>query len=127
MKIRRGDLVQVIQGEDTRRLTKRSPQGTVVTPRKVLQIVDGGKKLVVEGVNRVYKHVRRGHPKSQQGGRLSVEMPIDISNVLLFCNSCQKGVRVGYQLNADGSKIRICKKCKANLGEVTQAREQSSN
>lgn len=108
MKIKRGDMVQVVVGDDAGG-----------QPRKVLQVLDEGRKVVVEGVNRVYKHVRRGHPKSPQGGRLSREMPIDISNVLLYCNSCNRGVRVGYEYQADGSKRRRCKKCRGDLGAVS--------
>jgi large subunit ribosomal protein L24 len=108
MKIKRGDMVEVIIGDDA--------SGTA---RKVLQVVDDGRKVVVEGVNRVYKHVRRGHPKSPQGGRLSREMPIDISNVLLYCSSCGRGVRVGFRYKPDGSKSRHCKKCQADLGPVS--------
>ena len=108
MKIKRGDMVQVMAGDDA---------GD--SPRKVLQVVDGGKKVVVEGVNRVYKHVKRGHPKSPQGGRLSREMPIDISNVLLYCSSCRRGVRVGFKYQADGSKVLHCRKCQAELGVVS--------
>jgi len=111
MKIKRGDMVVVTIGDDAGQ-----------TPRKVLQMVKGGKKLIVEGVNRVYKHVRRGHPKSPQGGRLSREMPIDISNVALYCEKCARGVRVGYKYNQDGSKIRQCKRCEANLGVVSPPR-----
>ena len=111
MKIKRGDMVQVMVGDDA---------GS--SPRKVLQVLDEGRKVVVEGVNRVYKHVRRGHPKSPQGGRLSREMPIDISNVLLYCNSCARGVRVGFQYRPDGSKVRCCRKCQADLGIVSPAR-----
>ncbi len=108
MKIRRGDMVQVIAGDDA---------GT--TARKVLAVVAGGKKVLVEGANRVYKHVKRGHPRSPQGGRLSKEMPIDISNVLLYCDSCGRGVRVGYRYTKDGSKERCCKICEAGLGSVS--------
>ena len=108
MKIKRGDMVQVMIGDD---------KGE--SPKKVLQVLDEGRKVVVEGVNRVYKHVRRGHPKSPQGGRLSREMPIDISNVLLYCNACGRGVRVGYEYKPDGSKYRRCRKCKADLGTVS--------
>ncbi|HLJ12241.1 MAG TPA: 50S ribosomal protein L24 [Planctomycetaceae bacterium] len=108
MKIKRGDMVQIIAGDDAGG-----------APKKVLQVIDSGRKVVVEGVNRVYKHVRRGHPKSPQGGRLSREMPIDISNVLLYCNTCGRGVRVGFQYKADGSKTRRCKKCQAELGVVS--------
>jgi len=117
MKIRRGDNVQVMSGDDA------GP-----TARKVLQIIPGGRKIVVEGVNRVYKHVRRGHPRSPQGGRLSKEMPIDISNVLLYCESCGRGVRVGFRYEADGSKVRQCKICENSLGVVAppKARYASS-
>jgi large subunit ribosomal protein L24 len=108
MKIKRGDMVEVIAGDDADRV-----------PRKVLQVLDDGTKVLVEGVNRVYKHVKRGHPKSPQGGRLSLEMPIDISNVLLYCNTCGRGVRVGFKYKADGSKIRHCRKCQAELGIVS--------
>jgi large subunit ribosomal protein L24 len=111
MKIKRGDMVVVTVGDDAGK-----------TARKVLEIIDGGKKILVEGVNRVYKHVRRGHPKSPQGGRLSREMPIDISNVALFCDKCGRGVRVGFKYNADGSKIRQCKRCQASLGVVSPPR-----
>lgn len=110
MRIKRNDMVQVTTGADARPVA-----------RKVLQVVDGGKKVVVEGVNRVYKHVKRGHPKSPQGGRLSREMPIDISNVLLFCDKCGRGVRIGMRFNADGSKVRYCKRCSAALGTVSPA------
>jgi large subunit ribosomal protein L24 len=108
MKIKRGDMVQVIAGDDA---------GD--SPRKVLQVVGGGAKVVVEGVNRVYKHVKRGHPKSPQGGRLSREMPIDISNVLLYCDACGRGVRVGFRYNPEGAKIRHCRRCQAALGTVS--------
>ncbi len=63
MRIRKGDMVVVLTGDDAS-----------ATPRKVLLVVQSGDKVVVEGVNRVFKHVRRGHPKSQQGGRLSREI-----------------------------------------------------
>lgn len=106
MRIRSGDVVVVIAGDDASE-----------APRRVLQVVDGGRKLIVEGVNRVYKHVRRGHPKSPQGGRLELELPIDASNCLLYCSSCNKGVRVGYRYDTDGRKERYCKKCGSRIGE----------
>lgn len=89
------------------------------TPHRVIQVLDQGRKLVVEGVNRVYKHVRRGHPKSPQGGRLNLEMPIDSSNVLLYCDSCHRGVRVGYRFATDGAKERFCRKCGTTISTVS--------
>ena len=100
MRIKKGDLVEVTTGADARK-----------QPRKVLEIVQDGQKVIVEGVNRVYKHVKRGHPKAPQGGRLSLEMPIAISNVMLYCDQCKKGVRVGVQYDAQGAKSRVCRKC----------------
>ena len=110
MKIKRGDLVQVISGDEADR-----------TPRKVLQVLNDGKQVLVEGVNRVYKHVKRGHPKSPQGGRLSREMPIDVSNVMVYCSDCNRGVRVGYKYEADGGKVRVCKRCSKVLGTISKA------
>lgn len=100
MRIKKGDLVEVTTGADARK-----------QPRKVLEIVDDGQKVIVEGVNRVYKHVKRGHPKAPQGGRLSLEMPIAISNVMLYCDTCAKGVRVSAKYDTDGTKKRVCRKC----------------
>jgi large subunit ribosomal protein L24 len=84
----------------------------------VLRIDRAVGKLVVENVNRVYKHV----PKSQRnpkGGRLSKEMPVSLSNVLLVCEACHKASRLGARFLADGSKERYCKKCGAGNGQVS--------
>ncbi len=113
MRIRRGDSVQVIAGDDA------SP-----TPRKVIQVVNGGQRLLIEGVNRVFKHVRRGHPKSPQGGRLQLEMAIDSSNVMLYCDACSRGVRAGYRYTDDGSKERHCRVCGHSLGTVSPPKSQ---
>ena len=50
------------------------------------------KKILVEGINRVYKHLKPNR-RNAQGGRLSKEMPIAVSNVMLVCTSCRRGVR----------------------------------
>lgn len=111
MRIRQGDMVVVITGDDASD-----------TPRKVIEVLDGGEKLLVEGVNRVYRHVKRGHPKSPQGGRLSMEKPINGSNALYHCSSCNKGVRIGYRYTAEGRKERYCKKCQASAGVISPPR-----
>ncbi len=107
MKIREGDLVGVISGED------KSP-----APRRVVQVVDGGRKVRVEGVHQVKKHVRRGHPKSPQGGQLEIDLPIDSSNVLFYCGHCARGVRLGVRYTEEGAKVRCCKKCDAEVGTI---------
>ena len=104
MRILKGDMVVVCTGDDSGKVA-----------RKVLRLEEGGVKVVVENVNRVYRHVKKGHPKSPQGGRLSVEMPIDASNVLVYCPKCDKGVRVGSRVDAEGKKFRACRKCGAAL------------
>ena len=109
MHVKKDDLVVVIAGDDAD--PKRA--------RKVLRVVTKTNKVVVEGVNRVYKHVRaRADRRNPQGGRLSKEMPIAVSNVLLFCPTCGFGVRTKKKANAAGQKERHCVKCDAGLGVV---------
>jgi large subunit ribosomal protein L24 len=111
MKIKRGDMIVVISGDQSSR-----------TPHRVTQVLGGGKQLLVEGINRAFKHVKRGHPKSPQGGRLQLETPIDTSKVMFYCGSCNRGVRVGYRLQAGGAKERFCKSCGVALGGVGRAK-----
>jgi large subunit ribosomal protein L24 len=106
MHIKTNDTVEVIAGDD------KGERG------KVLTIDRREGRLIVEGVNRVYKHVRKSQ-KNPQGGRLSKEMPVRISNVLLLCNRCGKGVRTGARFAKDGSKERYCKKCGTALGTIS--------
>jgi len=115
LHVQRGDMVEVITGDD------RSTPGRRTIAR-VLRVLPKERKVIVEGVNRVYKHVRPSR-RNPQGGRLSKEMPIDISNVLRYCDRCGRGVRVGYRFRSDGTKERYCKKCSSSLGPVpTQAK-----
>jgi large subunit ribosomal protein L24 len=109
MRIKTNDTVKVISGED---------RGTTA---KVLRVNRKSGKIVVEGVNRVYKHVKRSQ-KNPQGGRLSKEMPISVSNVLLVCEGCGAASRVGMRYLANGAKERYCKKCGASNGQVSPAK-----
>jgi len=117
MKIRKGDLVLVTTGDDASVVVPTGDRRP--TPRKVIQVLEGGKKLLVEGANRVYKHVKRGHPRSPQGGRLSLEMPIDASVVMFYCEACGRGVRLGLRYREDGSKERFCRHCQKTVGSVS--------
>jgi large subunit ribosomal protein L24 len=110
MHIRKDDQVEIIAGDDKGTSSDRKIA-------KVLRVISERNKVVVEGVNRVYKHLRPSQ-KNPQGGRLSKEMPIDVSNVLLFCSKCNRGVRIGHRFTADGQKQRYCKKCGLSLGNV---------
>ena len=110
MLIRKDDLVVVIRGDD------KSSE-----PRKVLKVLPEKNKILVEGVNRVYKHLR-ATSKSKQGGRLSKEMPINASNVLLYSQQAGRGVRVGVRYTPDGRKERYCKVTGASLGFLGPAK-----
>lgn len=101
-KIKCNDTVVVIAGKD------KGKRG------KVLKASPGLKKVVVEGVNLVKKHLRRKQ-QDQQTGIAQVEAPINISNLLLFCKSCNRGVRVGFMVLKDGTKSRFCKRCKETI------------
>jgi large subunit ribosomal protein L24 len=111
MHIRKGDQVEVITGDD-------AEKGVA---RRVLRVVPKENKVVVEGVNRVYKHLKPDR-RNPQGGRLSKEMPIAISNVLLYCPTCRRGVRLGHRYDANGRKERYCRKCTTGLGLLSKAR-----
>jgi large subunit ribosomal protein L24 len=111
MNIRKDDMVQVITGDDAG-ATKR-----------VLRVLPDENKVVVEGVNRVYKHLKPDR-RNAQGGRLSKEMPVAISNVLLYCSTCRRGVRVGRRYGTDGHKERYCKSCGNGLGALSKARKK---
>lgn len=114
MHIRKGDTVEIVAGDDT------GTRGTVLS-------VDRKKgKVVVEGVNRVYKHVRRGHPKSPQGGRLHTELAIDASNVMLICPQTNKPTRVGVRFAADGTKELYAKRSGAKLRDISSPKKKAA-
>ena len=103
--VRKGDTVMVIAGDD------KGKTGTV------LRVDSKTDKVLVQGINRVYRHLRqsRRHP---QGGRIQKEMPIHISNVLPVDPKTGQPTRVGFRVNADGSKERVTKKSGSSLGVV---------
>ncbi len=101
-KIRREDSILVMIGKD---------RGRIGAVRKV---IPKDKKIIVTGINVVKRHMRsRG--AQQPGGIVEREAPISWSNVALLCAACNKPARVGFHLQADGRKVRFCKRCKANL------------
>ncbi|GAA1351155.1 50S ribosomal protein L24 [Falsarthrobacter nasiphocae] len=111
-KIKKGDLVQVITGAKAERGGDRGKQG------KVLQVLPKENRVLVEGINRVKKHVRAGQTAagSTEGGIIEVEAPIHVSNVALVDPETKKPTRVGYRLETvtrDGKqktvRIRVSK------------------
>ena len=111
MHIRIDDTVEIRTGDD---------QGT---RGRVLRVDHAAGKVLVEGVNRVYKHVRRSQ-RNPQGGRLSREMPVFLSNVMLVCQECDAASRTGVRTDDDGSKHRFCKKCGQAIGQIAPAKSR---
>ena len=95
-KIRKGDEVIVIAGKD------KGKRGAVV------QRVDA-EHVVVEGVNRVKKHVKPNPVKGVVGGVIDKDMPLHVSNVSLYNPATKKADRVGFKLLEDGKKVRVFK------------------
>lgn len=109
MLIRVNDQVQVIAG---------ASKGAV---GKVLKVDREKNKVVVEGVALVWKHVRKS-AKNPQGGRLNVEMPISVSNVMALCPKTNEPTRLGVRYLEDGSKERYAKKSGVSMGQISPAR-----
>jgi len=117
MRVIKGDIVEVLAGNQAAAERPQKVRG------KVLRVIPEDERVVVEGVNRRYRHVRRSQ-KNPQGGRIQREMPIHISNVMPVCVKCDRGVRVTYRVNADGSKHRVCRKCGATLHQIKKVTSQ---
>lgn len=98
-KIRSGDTVVVVSGRN------KGEQG------KVRQNLIERDRVVIEGVNIVKKHIKRG--RARQAGIVEVEAALHVSNVMLICPSCKQATRVGVRKGDDGKNARHCKKCDA--------------
>jgi large subunit ribosomal protein L24 len=112
MLIRKGDVVRVVTGDD------KGSTG------RVLRVMRDKNKVVVEGINRVYRHLKPSR-RNPQGGRLSKEMPVDVSNVMLIDPSSNKPTRIGTRILADGSKERYAKKSGASLGRIGKVKAKA--
>jgi large subunit ribosomal protein L24 len=121
-RIKRGDLVEVIAGQDaaSARREGKTVRGTVHhvirgyridrRRRRVGRDYDRD-RLVVQGVNLITKHQRRTGDVRTQVGRIEREAAIHMSNVMLVCPSCKEATKVGFRIFEDGSKVRYCKRC----------------
>ena len=101
MKIKKGDNVQVLSGND------KGAKG------EVLEVNPKADKVIVKGVNVRKKHVK-ARRQGEEGGIISVECAIPASNVNVVCPKCGKTTKIGYSMEKD-KKIRICKKCGTKL------------
>jgi large subunit ribosomal protein L24 len=105
--IKKGDLVRVMAGKD------RGKEG------RVLRVVPGDGRIMIDGVALAKKHTRsgakgRGGQVLHQGGIVDAEMMIHASNAQILCGSCGQPTRVGHRQEGD-LKLRICRKCEAEL------------
>jgi large subunit ribosomal protein L24 len=104
-KIRKGDIVVVVNGREK----DRGKRG------EVIKVLPDEHRVVVQGLNLRKKHQRQQQTGGRRGlspGIIEFEAPMDISNVMLICRSCNKPTRIAIQ--RDGDKVqRMCKKCNA--------------
>ncbi|MDR0486945.1 MAG: 50S ribosomal protein L24 [Treponema sp.] len=95
-KLRKEDIVKVIAGKD------RGKQG------RVLKILRGKDRILVEGVN-IVKKAKKRRNQQDRGGIVEIEAAVHSSNLMILCKKCGP-TRIGYRIDGD-SKIRVCKKC----------------
>ncbi len=102
LHVKTDDMVVVITGKD------KSKKG------KVLETDPKAGRVIVEGVNIVTRHKK---PRGAQnpGGRIKKEAAIHASNVMLLCEKCNKATRLAHKITENGGKVRVCKKCGAQL------------
>ena len=98
LNVKKGDTVKVIAGKD------KGKEG------EVIRALPAKGRVVVEKVN-IVKKAQRPTQSNPQGGIMSKEAPINVSNVMLVCPSCKAATRVGHRFKEDGKKVRVCKKC----------------
>ncbi len=101
MKLKVGDKVVVIAGKD------KGSEG------KIIKTLKAENKVVVEGVNKVKKHLK---PTGNEAGSIiEMEAPLHASNVMIVDSKTKKGTRIGHTTNKDGKKIRVSKKSNEKL------------
>jgi large subunit ribosomal protein L24 len=98
MKILKDDTVLVIAGKD------KGKKG------KVRFAYPDKQQVLIEGVNFIKKH-SKAKKAAKQAGIIDLEAPLDVSNVMMLCNKCNKPARVGITKLEDGRRARICRSC----------------
>ena len=99
MSIRKNDQVIVRAGKD------RGKKG------RVLSVVPGTNRVIVEGVNLIKRHTRPNPQRNIKGGIVEREAALHASNVQLVCPECGEVTRIGHKILGDGRKVRVCRKC----------------
>ena len=102
MKLKKGDMVVVLQGKD------RGKKG------EVMRVLPKERKVIVDGVNIAKKH-QRATKATMQGGIIDKDIPMWASSVALVSPGDGKATRVGYRFDDQGRKVRICKRTKVDI------------
>jgi large subunit ribosomal protein L24 len=105
MKVKRNDTVVVIAGDDS---GKRG---------KVLKLFPEKSRAIVEGVNFIKRHTK-ARRQGEKSGILEKEGTINVTNLMVVCSKCNKGIRVGYRILADGKRARVCGSCGEMLDKI---------
>lgn len=98
IKIKQGDIVKILSGK------YKGKEG------KVMQILVDEKRVVVDGVNVAYKHMK-SRQRGESGQKIQFFAPVDLSNVQLICAKCKQASRIAIKVSDDKKKVRVCKKC----------------
>lgn len=106
-RIRKGDTVIAVAGKE--RFSGRTGA--------VLRVLPGAERAIVEGFNLSKRHMRPTQ-KNPKGGIVQKERSMHISNLMLYCAKCRRGVRVGSKALADGTKVRCRRKCGEVVGKA---------
>jgi large subunit ribosomal protein L24 len=101
MKLKKGDRVRVISGKD------------IGKEGEVTRVLSERNRVIVDAINVAKKH-QKATKATMQGGIIDKDMPIDVSNVAILCESCGP-TKIGYRFEPDGTKMRICRKCGGDL------------
>jgi len=102
VKIKQNDRVVVITGNDKGKIGK------------VLKVFPAKQRAIVEGVRFIKRHTKPSQT-NQQGGIIEKEAAVNLSNIMIYCDRCSRGVKISSKLLDDGRRVRICKRC----GEMT--------
>lgn len=109
MKLKLNDQIAVITGKD------KGKKG------HIMRLLVNSNKVVVEKINIKTKHIKKTTQKA--GQRIQFEAPMEASNVMIICPSCNERTRIGYKKLENGKKQRTCKKCKETLDKVTKEKK----
>lgn len=102
MHVKKGDNVKILCGKD------KGKTG------EIIRAIPQKQRVVVQGAN-MMKKAQRPTQQNPQGGILTIEAPLHVSNVMLICPNCKEATRTSKRVNEQGKKVRVCKKCNKDI------------